>query len=386
MLDEMLRSCQACATILSYTEQQESAQFPSSNGIGKLSLTIAMPILPWTDQLAMDVGSASVHIAAKGEGVVLREPSFVAFDSPSKRPVAFGTEAHQLWERAVDEVDIVRPIRGSVVADFDATVAMLRAFIRQAMGRRPLFAPMVVLATPASATQVEMRALHDSLHAAGAGHIVDVQRPLAVGLGADLPLQSDDSYLIVDIGAGATDGGVFHNGLVTSSRSFRFGGDDLNEAIIRAVKRQRGIRLSAPAAEHLKREAGSVQTALANGPVHVDDVVLVNNDQHLESYEMEVDQVPQILTEAFEPLIEELQWLTEELPRAQKQQVAGGGIMLSGGTALLGGLDELIASRLHLPCRVASDPISCTILGLETVLTDIEALSLGGQRFGAVRV
>jgi len=334
----------------------------------------------------MDVGSASVHIAAKGKGIVVREPSFVGFDSHHTKPVAFGTEARQLWERGVDDVEIVRPIRGSVVADFDATVAMLREFIRRALGRRPLFAPMVVIATPPSATQVEGRALHDSLHVAGAGHIVDVQRPLAVGLGADLPLQSEDSYLIVDIGAGSTSSAVFHNGLVTAARSFRFGGDHLNEAIIRTIRRQRGIRLSDSAAEHLKREAGSLQTVLGNGPVHVNDVVAVTDNQQIESYEMDLEQVPQILTEAFEPLIEELQWLLEELPRTQTQQVVGGGVVLSGGTALLGGLDELIASRLHLPCRVASDPISCTILGLQTVLTNLEALSLGGQRFAAIRV
>jgi len=122
-----------------------------------------------------------------------------------------------------------------------------------------------------------------------------------------------------------------------------------------------------------------------NSPIYVDDVVIGNNDQHLTSYEMDIEQIPPILTQAFGPLLEELQWLVEELPRAQKQQVAGGGIMLSGGTALLEGLDRLLAAHLHLPCQVATDPISCTILGLETVLTDIEALSLGGQRFGAVR-
>jgi len=106
----------------------------------------------------------------------------------------------------------------------------------------------------------------------------------------------------------------------------------------------------------------------------------------MESYEIKADWVPGILREAFDPLIEQLQWLTEELPRAHKQRVAAGGIVLSGGTALLQGLDELLATALGLPCRVATDPISCTILGLEAVLSDIEALSLGGQRFGAVRV
>jgi len=345
-----------------------------------------MPIFPWTDQLALDLGSSSVDIAVKGQGIVLREPSFVGFDSQLHKPIAFGNEARQLWERGLDDVEVVRPLSNSVVADFDATVAMLREFIRRALGRRPLFAPMAVIAVPANTTQVEKRALHDSLHAAGVGHIVDVQCSLAAGLGADLPLQSEDSYLIVDIGAGSTTAGVFHNGLVTSARSFRFGGDDLNEAIIRTIKRQRGIHLSASAAEHIKREVGSVRTPLANSPVHVDDVVVANNDQHLTSYEVDLEQIPPILTQAFEPLIEELQWLVEELPRAQKQQVAGGGIVLSGGTALLEGLDRLLAAHLHLPCQVATDPISCTILGLETVLTDLEGLSLSGQRFGAVRV
>lgn len=345
-----------------------------------------MPILPWTQQIAIDVGSAWMHIAAKGEGVVLREPSFIAFEDHGRKPVAVGTEARQLWERGVDDVEVVRPIRGGVVAQFDAAVAMLRQFIHRALGHRPLLSPLVVVAMSPGATQVEERALNDVLRAAGAGHVISVQRPLAVGLGSGLPLQSDDSYLLVDIGAGCTDAGVFHNGLVTSIRSFRFGGDDLDEAIIRAVKRQRGIRIGSPAAEHLKREAGSVQTALHNGPVQIDDVVLVDNDRHLESYEIEVDQIPQILTRAFDPLAEELEWLIEELPRAQRQQVAGGGLALSGGTALLQGLDELLGSRLHLPTTVATDAISCTILGLEAVLSDIEALSLGGQRFGAVRV
>ncbi len=344
-----------------------------------------MRILPWTEQLAIDLGSAWVHIAAKGEGVVLREPSFVAFEQRRTKPVAIGTEAQQLWERGMAEVETVRPIRGGVVANFDATVAMLRYFIRRALGRRPLFSPLVVVATSAGTTQVEERALHDSLVAAGAGHVVTVQRALAVGLGSGLPLQSEDSYLLVDIGAGCTDTGIFHNGLVTSIRSFRFGGDDLDEAIIRTVKRDRGIRIGYPAAAQLKREAGSVQTALHNGPVHIDDVVLVNSDEHLESYEVEVDQIPRILTQAFQPLVAELSWLLEQLPHAQKQQLAGGGIILSGGTALLQGLSQLLGSSLHLPCTVATDPISCTILGLETVLSDIEALSLSGQRFSAVR-
>lgn len=338
-----------------------------------------MRLFPWSEQLAIDVGTAHVHIAVKGEGVVVREPSMVAFSDGRHQPIAVGNDARQLWDWSVAEVKVIRPIRGGVVADFDEVVVMFRRFIRQALGHRPLFSPAVVVAHSAGATGVELQALHHSLTAAGAGQITMVQKSLAAALGAGLPLHSEESYLVVDIGAGATDIGVFSNGLVTAGHTVRYGGDDLDEALVRAARRQRGLRITHTAAEHIKQQAGSV--AGASNPAVMDNVVAVQQDQHLDSCDIDVAWVSKVLSEALEPLLEELDWIITDLPEASRRQLELGGLVLTGGCALLRGIDELFRERLQLPVTVAADPLSCTILGLEAILNDVGGLSLNGRRF-----
>ena len=342
-----------------------------------------MQLFPWGQQLAIDVGTAHVHIAVRGQGVVLREPSMVAFSDGRRQPVAVGTKARQLWDWSVSDVKVLRPVRGGLVADFDGAVAMLRPFIRQALGHRPLLSPAVVAACPTGATQVELQALRHSLAAAGAGHITMVEKPLAAGLGAGIPIHSEENCLIVDIGAGATDVGVFSTGLVTGGKTVRYGGDDLDEALIRAVHRQRGLRITPTAAEHIKQQAGSVQRTANGAQVPIDDVVVVDEDRHLDSCDINVDWVPAVLAGALAPIVEELRWLIESLSSSSRREVELGGVVLTGGCALLRGIDELFRDELHLPVRIAADPLSCTILGLETVLNDLTALSLNGRRFGA---
>lgn len=339
-----------------------------------------MALLPWGEQLAIDMGTACTQIAVKGQGVVVREPTVIAFDDGRRRPVAVGAEAQRLWERGVSAVKIVRPIRGGVIADFESAVALLRRLIRQALGHRPFFSPSAVVASPASATGVELQALDHSLGAAGIGQVTMVQKPLAAGLGAGLPLHSDESYLVVDIGAGATDIGLFSSGLVTAGHTVRCGGDDLDEAIIRAIRRDRGLRITSPAAEHIKKQVGAVHTN--NGTVSVDDVVVVDENQTVDHYDIEVDWVPQVLADAFDPLLEELSWVVENLPDSSCRGLEVGGLVLTGGCMLLRGLDELFRERLHLPVTIAPDPLSATILGLEAILSDLPALSLNGRRFG----
>ncbi len=341
-----------------------------------------MQLFPWGEQLAIDLGTAHVHIALKGQGVVVREPSMVAFGDGRRQPVAVGVEAWRLWERGVSEVKVVRPVRGGMIADFDAAVAMLRRFIRQALGHRPLLSPSVVVAHPAGATGVELQALRHSLTAAGAGQITMVQKPLAAGLGAGLPLHSDEGYLIVDLGAGATDIGLFSGGLVTAGQTVRYGGDNLDETLIRAIRRQQGLRITSSAAEYLKQQAGSVQQTPNPGAVPIDDVVVVDEDRRVDSYNIDVDWVPQILVQALEPLLEELTWIVEDLPDSSRRQLELGSLVLTGGGTLLRGMDELFRERLQLPVTVAASPLSCTILGLETILNDLSALSLNGRRFG----
>ena len=168
-----------------------------------------MRLLPWKQKLAIDVGTATCHISVQDAGLLVREPTVIAFESePRRRPIAYGSEAKQMLDREVSEIEVVRPLEGGVVADFDAAVVLLRHFIHQALGHRPLLAPTIVTGEPTRATQVERRALINALKAAGAGEVISVPRALAAAIGAGLPMDQAECRLIVDMGAGSTDIGV----------------------------------------------------------------------------------------------------------------------------------------------------------------------------------
>jgi rod shape-determining protein MreB len=322
-----------------------------------------------------------VHIAVPEGGVVVREPTIVAFAPHSHKPVALGREARRLWERGVTEVQIIHPVRGGVVADFDGTVALLRQLVQRALGRRPWIPPQVVVSVPADISPVAQRALFDSLHASGCGHVITVSKPLAAALGAGLTSHDEETVLVVDIGGGATDVGLFSAGLVTAARTIAWGGETLDESILRAVRRESGLKISEATAEQIKEQVSSVNGWSGAASVSVS----ASDDEALDvaPHDLDAAQVPHILAEAFETLIGELLWTVEALPRNVQHELTQGGVILTGGGALLRGVEELVRNTLHLPVAVATDPVSCTILGLEAVMRDLPALSLQGRAFGA---
>lgn len=317
--------------------------------------------------------------------MVVREPTVVAFGPTNRRPLAVGREARHLWERGAADVHIVRPVRNGVIADFDATVALLRPLITRALGKHPWIPPQVVVSCPAEITPVELRALQDSLHAAGGGRIITVCKPLAAGLGTGLSAHTEETILVVDIGGGATDVGLFSGGLVTATRTIPWGGESLDEAILRAVRREKGLQISQVAAEHLKEQVGSVGSV--NGGTGAPPVAVEarEREQPVSSQPHDIDtaRVPEILARTFQLLLSELLWTVEELPSRVQHELTAGGVVLTGGGALLRGVDELIRRHLQLPVGVATDPVSCTILGLEAIMRDLPALALNGRSFGA---
>jgi rod shape-determining protein MreB len=331
--------------------------------------------------LALDLGSNFVHLAIPEHGLVVREPALVAYDGPGRRAAAVGKEARRLWERQVLDLQIVSPVRSGQVADFDATVALLRPLVTRALGRRPWLHPHVVASCPAEMTPVQARALHDSIHNAGGGQITTVFKPLAAALGAGLTAHDEESVLVVDIGGGSTDVGLVSAGLLTHNRTVPFGGQNLDEALIRAVRRETGLLLDRLTAENIKEQVGAVSGANGAGTYSVrareEDSPEAGAPQDLD-----ISQVPEILGEAFEPLLEELKWAVDSLPQAVQQDLAAGGVLLTGGGALLRGVEELVREALQLPVGVATDPASCTILGLEAIIRDLPALGLAGRRFG----
>ncbi len=337
--------------------------------------------LPWGEEIAIDLGSANTHICVKDAGVVVREASYIAFDAGGRHPVAVGLEARRMIERDVAGVQVIRPVRGGVVADFDAAVTMLRLFVHQALGRRPIISPMMITSHPDEASQVERRALIDALRSSGGGRVLSVQRALACAIGAGIPVGGDSSRMVIDLGAGVTDIGVIAMGMATTGVTIRYGGDDLNEIIRRAVKRSQGFSINCATAEQIKLHVGTLLEESNGSSMRVE--ASIDNGGTPLSTDIDLSEVPALLAHGLNRIIADIIWLLDELTPTQQNEIAANGAILTGGGALLEGIDAYFAQKLGIPVRVATDPLSSTILGLESVLNDPQAVSLQGRRFKA---
>lgn len=334
-------------------------------------------LLPWKQKLAIDVGTATCHISVQDAGLLVREPTVIAFETERHRPVAWGSEAKQMLDREVSDVEVVRPLEGGVVADFDATVALLRHFIHEALGHRPLLAPTIVTAEPTRGTQVEKRALINALRAAGAGQVVTVPRALAASIGAGLPMDQPECRLLVDMGAGSTDIGVVSMGIIAAGEALHFGGDDLDEAIRRYVQRRYRITIGSARAEDTKIMAGALSPEMVSEQMRLAD--LQDGDGNGGGEKLE--GIAELLRASLKPVAAEVLWILDSLPERQLDEITQVESILTGGCAQLRGITELLSDELAMRFTAAPDPMSCTILGLEAILNDLEALSLDGRRF-----
>jgi rod shape-determining protein MreB and related proteins len=336
-----------------------------------------LSLLPWKQKLAIDVGTATCHISVKGAGLLVREPAVIAFETERRRPIAYGSEAKQMLDREVSDVEVVRPLEGGVVADFDAAVTFLRYFMHEAIGHRPLLAPTVVTAEPTRATQVERRALTNALKAAGAGEVITVPRALAAAIGAGIPMDQPECRLIVDMGAGSTDIGVISMGMIAAGETLHFGGDDLDEAIRRFVQRRYRITIGSARAEDIKIMAGALSSEMMAEQVRLSDLEEGNGGDDSQKLE----GIAELLRASLKPIASEALWILDALPERQLDEITQVESILTGGCAQLRGITDLLSDELALRFTAAPDPMSCTILGLEAILNDLEALSLDGRRF-----
>jgi rod shape-determining protein MreB len=344
-----------------------------SEGLGRLLLSL----LPWKQKVAIDVGTATCHVSVQGAGVLVREPTVIAFETGRHRPIAYGSEARQMLDREVKDVEVIRPLEGGVIADFDSAVTLLRHFIHQALGHRPLLAPTVVTAEPTRATQVERRALMNALKAAGAGEVVTVPRALAAAIGAGIPMDQPECRLIVDMGAGSTDIGVISMGMIAAGETLHFGGDDLDEAIRRYVQRRYRVSIGAARAEDIKIMAGALTSEMVGEQVRLSD--LQEGESNGDGQKLE--GIAEMMRASLKPVASEVLWILDALPERQIDEITQVESILTGGCAGLRGITELLSDELALRFTAAADPMSCTILGLEAILNDLEALSLDGRRF-----
>jgi rod shape-determining protein MreB len=335
----------------------------------------------WEIELGIDLGTANTTIYRKGTGIVLTEPSVVAYSTRTGKLLAAGREAKLMADQRAEEVRSVRPLRGGAVADPDAAAEMLRAFLLAATGQR-LFMPKAVAGITTGSSPVEEHALRSVIQAAGARRLRLMDTSLAGALGANCPINDPRYRMIVNLGAGSTDIAVISLGGVVVGRSLRFGGDDLDETIRRFIKRKYGLAIPLGAAESIKVQAGAVASDLAPAPVSVNGRRLYG--ELFQDLSVTLEGIPERLARAVESVAVEIHWMLDELSPDQRADIRAVGLTLIGGTSLLRGLPQLMTRQLGMPAVLGRNPSTAVAVGIGTAMEDLTKLSLEGRRYAAV--
>jgi len=326
-------------------------------------------------QIGIDLGTVSVLVYVRGKGIVLQEPSVVAISVKDNRIVAVGEEARQMLGRTPDTIEVTRPMRDGVIADYVVTEAMLRYFIQKVCGRFRLFKPEVMISVPVGVTSVESRAVHDAAIQAGGKAAYLIPEPLAAALGAGMPIDTPTGNMIVDVGGGTSEAAVISvNGVVVAS-SVRIGGNKMDEAIAAYIRRKYNLLIGDQTAEMIKIEIGSAL------PLEEELRMEVRGRDQVAGLPRTIEITSQEITEALaEPLSNialAVRSVLERTPPELASDIIDCGMVMTGGGALLRNLDRFLTKETRVPCHVAENPIACVALGAGKALENYETL----QRF-----
>jgi len=319
--------------------------------------------------IAIDLGTANTLIYMKGKGIVLNEPSVVALRNVGGRKVvhAVGIEAKQMLGRTPGHMEAIRPMRDGVIADFEVAEEMIKYFIRKVNNRR-FSSPKVIVCVPSGATAVERRAIHDSCLNASARRVGLLDEPMAAAIGAGLPIHEPTGSMVVDIGGGTTEVAVLSLSGIVYSRSVRVGGDKMDEAVANFMRRHHNLLIGETTAERIKRDIGSARMPHDGEGLVID----IKGRDLMQGVPREVRiserQAAEALAEPVAQIIDAVKVALEATPPELAADIADKGIMLTGGGALLRGLDVEIRDQTGLPVSVAEDPLSCVAIGCGKVL------------------
>ncbi len=319
--------------------------------------------------LALDLGTANTLVYVPGQGIVLNEPSIVAVHAHDRSVLAVGKQAKAMLGRAPGTIEVIRPLRHGVIADYDTTEKMLHHFIRHAHRSRSLVHPRVVISVPSGTTQVERRAVQESATQAGARRVYLVPAPVAAALGAGLPVAEPGAKMIVDVGGGTTEIAVISLSGIVYSASLRIGGDDMNDAIGQHVRKSHGLLIG-------ERRAEEIKIALGSAYPQADDVApMPVKGRDLTSglprtIVVTAAEVREALREPITAIVEAVRSCLEQTPPELAADIVDKGITLTGGGALLLGLDRLLNRETELPIVVSDDPLTCVVRGAGQVLED----------------
>lgn len=322
--------------------------------------------------IGIDLGTANTLVYVRGKGIVLREPSVVAIRKDTNNVLAVGEEAKRMIGRTPGNIVAIRPMKDGVIADFDITQTMLRHFIARAYRRRSIFLPQVVVCVPSGVTEVEKRAVLDATKQAGAKEAFLIEEPMAAAIGAGLPVEDPTGSMIVDVGGGTSEVAVISLGGIVTSKSIRVGGDEMDEAIINYIKKTYNLMIGERTAEEVKIKIGSA--CQVGEEEHMDirgrDLVTgLPKVLSISSREIEI-----ALTEPVSAILETIKTTLERTPPELAADIMEKGIVMTGGGALLKGLDKLIAEETGMPVYLAENPLDCVVLGAGKALTAIDLL------------
>ena len=330
----------------------------------------------FSNDLAIDLGTATTLVYVRGKGIVSCEPSVVAIFKDhrnTRRVLAVGREAKEMLGRTPGGIEAIRPMKDGVIADFEVTEAMLRYFIARAHNRRTLVRPRIVICVPHGITEVERRAVRESAESAGAREVYLMEEPMAAAIGAGLPITEPCGNMIVDIGGGTTEVGVISLGGVVYANSVRVGGDRMDEAIISYIRRNYGMLIGEATAEQIKKKMGSAFPGAEVLEMEVKGRSLAEGVPR--SFNVSSNEILEALTEPLNAIVSAVKQALEQTPPELGADIAEKGMVLTGGGALLRDLDRLLAEETGLPVLVAEQPLTCVVRGTGLALEKMDKLS-----------
>lgn len=331
----------------------------------------------FSSDMGIDLGTANTLVLVKDKGIVINEPSVVAIERDrygggKPRILAVGKEAKEMVGKTPGNIEAIRPMKDGVIADFDMTEKMIRYFIEKTHRRKNFLRPRIVISVPYGLTQVERKAVRESALSAGAREVFLIEEPMAAAIGADLPIQEPKGNLIIDIGGGTTEIGVTSLGGLVISKSIRVAGDKLDSSIVAWIKTHRGLVIGDRTAEEVKIKIGSafpMDKELSMGVKGRDQITGL-----LQRIEITSEDVREAMLENLKEIADALKEVLEKMPADLAGDIVENGIVLSGGGALIRGLDKYLSETVRLPAYVADEPLKCVARGTGRILEEIKLL------------
>jgi rod shape-determining protein MreB len=326
-----------------------------------------------SNDIGIDLGTANTLVFLRGQGIVLNEPSVVAIEVSSKKVLAVGGEAKEMVGRTPGEIMAIRPLKDGVIADFEITEKLLSDFIRQVVRHRYLMKPRIVISVPSGITEVEKRAVRDSAENAGAREVFLIQEPMAAAIGVGLPVHHPSGSMVIDIGGGTSEIAVIALDGIVNNISIRIGGDEMDESIMLYLKKNYNLLIGERTAEDIKMKIGSAFPPEEEESIEIKGRDLVAGIP--KTMKISSVQVREALSEPLDAIVEAVRQALEETPPELSADILDKGIVVTGGGALLKGLDKRLREETNLPINIAEDPLTCVVRGTGKVLENMAEFS-----------